>query len=568
MVLLILFSNLKSSIFFKKLFLLLISSCMLLLSIDLNAQNDSLTFQLKQIDSTETEIFKENYFKSKKFKNLEKIQQYTKQISKQLNTEGYLSHQIEIVKQNDTLYKGLIRFKSKTSKIKLLFDANSKLPKWIKQKQHIIEFSQVSKTLDKIYQFYENLGYSFTEIELKNISTKKEQLIAKVNITLPNQRLIDKVIVKGYESFPKKYIKNHLHIKPNTTFNKETIESTSEALHSLNFITETRKPEILFSNDSTHLYLYLKKQNSNKFDGLIGFTSNENGKLQFNGYLDIELNNNFNYGEQLSVSWSNNGNEQERFKLKAKTPYVFNTPISPSINFEIYKQDFTFVNTDLFIDFDYSLNRSHKMGASFLSKKSTNLIEDTNDNLIESFSKKLYGVLYSYQSANLKQIVFTMNSSVSLGTKTSRETSTAQYYAYLDLSLTKKVTRKSSIYLHNRTELLQGNDLLQNELFQIGGANTIRGFYEQSIFSPSYNFSNLEYRLLTSNESYLYTFTDFGITENIDTNQDDRLYSFGFGYVYKTKGGFINLNYAFGKTNTTPFDFNEGIFHIKFTTLF
>jgi outer membrane protein assembly factor BamA len=541
---------------------------MFFLSLDLNAQNYNLTFKLEQIDSLRRNISQENYSNPKEFKNIETIQQYIKKISEQLNTEGYFSHQIEIVKQNDTLYKGLITFNCKTTTIKLLFDSDIKLPKWIKHKQHIIEFSQVSKTLDELYQFYENLGYSFSQIELKNIATNKDQLTAKVHITLASQRNIDKVVVKGYKSFPKKYINNYLHIKPKSTFNKETIESTSEALRSLNFIMEIRKPEILFSKDSTHLYLYLNKKNSNKFDGLVGFTSSENGKLQLNGYLDVELNNSFDYGEQLSIYWSNNGNEQERFKLKTKTPYIFKTPISPSISFEIYKQDSTFINTDLLLDFDYSLNRSHTIGASFISKKSTNLLEDNTNNLVESFSKKLYGILYDYKKNNPRQTVFFINSAFSLGTKTSEEISTAQYYAYLDLSFTEKFTRKSSIYIHNRTETLKGRDLLQNELFQIGGANTIRGFYEQSLFSPSYNFTNLEYRLLTSNESYIYTFSDFGVLENLETDENDRLYSFGLGYVYKTKGGFINLNYAFGKINKTPFDFTQGVFHIKFTTIF
>ena len=541
---------------------------MLFLSLNLNSQNNKLSFELEQIDSFKTTINVNNYSNSKKFKRFIDIQLHTKQLSVKLNKDGYLAHQIQIVKQNDTLYKGLITFNSKTSKIKLLFDPSDKLPTWIQFQQHTIEFSQISNTLDALYQFYENLGYSFTEIELKNISSKGGGLTAKVKIILPSQRNIDKVVIKGYENFPQKYIKNHLQINTKSTFNKETITTVSTAIKSLNFITEIRKPEVLFAKDSTHLYLYLKKKNSNKFDGLVGFTNSENGKLQFNGYLDIKLNNNFNYGEQLSVFWSNNGNKQEHFKLKAKTPYIFNTRITPSINFEIYKQDSTFVNTDLLLEFDYSLNRTHTVGLSVLSKESMNLLKDTMDNLVESFSKKLYGILYEYKNTSPQETLFSINSAFSLGTKISQEISSDQYYAYLDLSFTKKITKRSSIYIHNRTETLQGNDLLQNELFQIGGSNTIRGFYEQSIFSPTYNFTNLEYRLLTSKESYMYTFTDFGITETIDSNKKDRLYSFGLGYVYKTKGGFINLNYAFGKTNKTPFDFNQGIFHIKFTTLF
>lgn len=552
----------------NKITLLLFFSSAFFIYQNTHAQNDKLLFILEQVDTLNQKPLSSFYLKNKKFKNIVEIKQYAKHISNQLNIEGYLTHYIQILKQNDTLYKGLISLNSKTSKIKLLFDSNIKLPQWINNKSLFIDFPQLTQTIKELYKFYESLGYSFTEIELKNIHNKENQLTAIVSIKLPLQRHIDKVVIKGYKNFPKKYIKHYLYLKSKSTFNQQTIISTSTALSSLNFITESRKPEVLFIKDSTQLFLYLKRKNSNKFDGLVGFTNSENGKLQFNGYLDIELNNSFNYGEQLAVLWSNNGNEQERFKLKTKTPYIFNTPISPSINFEIYKQDSTFVNIDLNINFDYSLNRSHTIGITYLSEKSASLLEDNSDNLVESFSKNIYGVLYRYNNPIHKKTIFTIESALRIGGKNSQNTLSQQYYFYFDLSLSEALTRRSNIYLHNRTESLKANDLLFNELFQIGGANTIRGFYEQSVFSSSYNFTNLEYRLLSSNNSYIYTFTDFAVTENFDTKILDRLYSFGLGYAYKTKGGFINLNYAFGKTNKTPFDFNQGIFHIKLTTSF
>ena len=568
MILRILHSNLRSLFFLKNSFILFFLSCISISSYQIYAQNNRLTLVFEQLDSMSATVFKKNLHPAETFKNRKEIQQQVKKISETLNLQGYLSHHIEIIKQNDTLYKALITYDHKISKIKLDFDSSIQLPDWIQQRTTTVDFSQLKPLLANLYAYYEELGYSFTEIELKEISTLNNQLVAKVKITVPMQRNIDKVLIKGYDNFPKKYIKNYLFLNKNSTFNKETIESTRNALNTLPFIKQTRKPEILFSKDSTQLYIYLQKINYNKFDGLVGFTTNDSGKLQFNGYLDIELNNNFNSGEQLSIKWSNNGSEQERFKLTAKTPYIFNSPISPNVNFEIYKQDSSFINTDLLLEFDYNVNRAHKIGASFLSKSSTNLLVNKSDLLIASFSKLLYGLLYTYDRHKSKKTTFSIQSAFSTGTKTSQDITTTQYYIYLDLSLTERLTKKSSIYLHNRTESLQADDLLQNELFQIGGANTIRGFYEQSIFSSSYNYTNLEYRLLTSNNSYIYTFTDFGITEDVETYKTDKLYSFGLGYIFKTKAGFINLNYAFGKINNSPFDFNQGIFHIKFITLF
>ena len=89
---------------------------------------------------------------------------------------------------------------------------------------------------------------------------------------------------------------------------KETIFPTGDIppwlfkipLHSIKF------PEILFEQDSTTVYLYLQKTKTNKFDGLIGFNTNDQGKLKFNGYIDLYLNNLLNKGESLSINWKSN----------------------------------------------------------------------------------------------------------------------------------------------------------------------------------------------------------------------------------------------------------------------
>ncbi len=533
---------------------------------NLNSQIKPLYLTLKQTDSIDLTLQKQTPDIS--FKNIEELEAYTEKLSKSFSRKGFIKHSIEIVKQNDTLYLGLITANSKTKIIKLLFTTATDLPKEIRENQITSAFQNLDKILSRLYNYYEDAGYGFTEIKLDQITSKTDTIIANVEVLLSKKRFVDKVVVNGYKHFPKKYIKNYLYIRPSTVFNKETIENTSIALNRLNFVKEIRKPEVLFMKDSTQLYIYVKKQNFNQFDGLVGFNNNGNGKLQFNGYLDIQLNNSFNYGEQFSIYWSNNGADQERFKLKVKTPYLFKTPITPSIQFEIYKQDSSFVSRELLLTLDYAISRQSSFGTTLTSKESDNLLTSNSQGLIEDYSKKLYGGTYTFKNRAKSNTDFEITTALSTGNKTTNNTKETQYYLYLDALLTQKTTRRSSIYIHNRTEILQSANLVENELFQIGGANTIRGFYEQSIFTPSYTFTNLEYRVLTSVESYIYAFTDAGLSKDFIPKKYDRLYSFGLGYAYKTKGGFVNLNYAFGKTNKNPFDFNQGVFHVKLTTLF
>ena len=96
---------------------------------------------------------------------------------------------------------------------------------------------------------------------------------------------------------------------------------------------------------------------------------------------------------------------------------------------------------------------------------------------------------------------------------------------------------------------------MTNELFRIGGANSIRGFNEQSIFTESYTFFNIEYRILTNPTSYLYTITDFGQFSSI--NQQKNVLGLGIGYLFNTGNSQINLNASVGKNDSNTIDFKE-----------
>ncbi|WP_152285528.1 BamA/TamA family outer membrane protein [Flavicella marina] len=534
---------------------------------NLNAQTQKVYLKIEQIDSVKIDF--KNFNEIKPFYNSkEEINKTLTDFSTALNKEGHLSHTISLTPVNDSTYIAYTTINNRTENITLYFDSETPLPKLIKNREVSLKFNNIEKFISDLYAFYEKQGATFTQIKLQKFEYKNEHLSAYVDIQLSDIRTINKVVVKGYSNFPKKFITHYFQIKKNTRFNKNTLELTSNNINSLTFASETRRPEALFTKDSTYLYIYLKKKNTNLFDGMVGFSTEENGKLRFNGYLDLQLNNNFNKGEKLAVYWSNNGNDQEQFRFNLSTPYIFNSPLSPILNFEIYKQDSSFVNTDINLKLNYTLNRKNEFGASFLAKTSTNLLTSNSNPLIESYDKKLYGITYNFNYKKNIRTHYRASSAVSIGSNTSLNNKTPQYYAYLDLLLLEPISKRSSIFIHNRTETLRSETILQNELFILGGANTIRGFYEQSIFGSSYNFTNLEYRLLTDTASYIYTFTDVGFTEDQGLKTSQILYSFGLGYAYKTKGGFINLNYAFGKTNETNFDFGKGLFHVKLTTVF
>tara|TARA_B110000046_G_scaffold133752_1_gene140042 strand:+ start:401 stop:2083 length:1683 start_codon:yes stop_codon:yes gene_type:complete len=488
-------------------------------------------------------------------------------VSNYLKNTGYFLNVIHKVKKQ---YKDYIAYFSLNNKIEnVVINIDSKLEvhfekSKIKKGKVVIPIDKLQFTLSKISRELDKAGKSFSKVQLKNILIKNKNMLADLEIYQSKKRTINNVIIKGYKNFPKSYIKNYFNLKNNTIFNQKITKEISEGSKILEFITEIKPPEILFTKDSTSIYIYLKKEQNNSFDGLVNFTSKEDGGILFNGNIDLRLNNILDKGEKFSLLWNSIGNERQEFKLSTEMPYIFVSKFSPQLSFSIYKQDSTFINTKFDSKIFYTINPKAKLAITYNSENSENLKQsinnnnNNNNNNIETFNNNFLGLQFQYNLYNKN--LFTNNKlylelEPSIGKRKIRDISSNQYKMEASISFNWNLNRRSSMFIKNKTGYLNSDTYIFNELFRIGGANTIRGFNEQSIFTSSYSFFNLEYRYLTSEKSYLYSITDIGHAKL--NNGNEYLLGIGLGYLFTTKKSQINISTSLGKNNTQSFDYNN-----------
>jgi hypothetical protein len=334
-------------------------------------------------------------------------------------------------------------------------------------------------------------------------------------------------------------------------------------------VTQTKQIETLFKKDSTIVYLYLKKKRNNRFDGLINFNSNEAGKVQLNGYLDLKLNSIFNRGEELSLLWNRFDNDRQELNLNAKIPFLFNTPISSGFEFSLYKQDSTFINTHFKTDFGVFLNERLQLAANYTFTSSKIIEANATSESTAPFSSQFIGLqlkyniplndLFSNQKINL-----ILNPKI--GQRTSSATTSNQFKIDLFSSYLFEINPRNSLFIANKTGYLTSNDFLLNELYRIGGAKSIRGFNEQSLFASKFSYFNIEYRFLTSTKSFVYTITDYGEFKN--QTHSNKVYSIGGGYQFITNNSLINISYSLGKMNQQPIDSKNSKINISLITFF
>ncbi|MBV1923139.1 MAG: hypothetical protein KUG68_03830, partial [Flavobacteriaceae bacterium] len=444
----------------------------------------------------------------------------------------------------------------------------------ITDKHFILPFNLIEHSLQKLKTIKAEKGNPFLKIQLSNISVEDNQtLTANLNYSKGSKRTIDKIIIKGYEKFPKSFIKYFAGIKTGEPFVQKNITQQNEILNSLGFVKTIKPPEALFKKDSTSVYFYLKKHNNNLFDGILGFaTDEESNKLIFNGYLNLELNNNLNGGERLTINYKADGNEQQNFNAKVDIPYLFKSPIGLGVGLSIFKKDSTFLTTEQFIKTTYQVNPKIITHVGYKAKESTNLLNDESLilNLEDHTSQFItsgatYKIIQNSIISPLKSLTVI---DAEFGTRKINTKKESQLKLSLITHYIFNLNPKNSIFLKNTSSFLKSDEYLKNELLRFGGINSIRGFNENSIDASLYSTINTEYRYLVNNAFYLHSIIDIGYFENQSISVKEKLYSFGFGMSMITKAGIFKFNVANGNTENQNFNFSNTKIHLSLTSQF
>jgi hypothetical protein len=535
----------------------------------MNAQNSKVfSLQILSLDPIEnTILLKKNYLK--KFNSKNAISAETHRVLFVLKKDGFYTVTTDSITIQEQAYKIYVNLGTKTSNARIRITNNSDLEflnsQYTIHENYIeIKTEEIPNLLQTLSDRMSNEGKSFSKTKLQHINIKNNTLYADLFIEQSKKRRIDSVIIKGYENFPKSYLKHFYKLHKNTVFNQKKLSEISKQTALLKFASELKPSEVLFSKDSTLLYIYLNKTKNNSFDGLVNFSSKENKKgISFSGYLDLSLNNMFNYGEEVAIHWKNTGEEKQFFKINIKAPYVLNTKVSTEASFSMYRHDSTFLSTTSAIRLLLPLNNKLTLGLSYDSEKSENLLEQL-DNSIESFSNNFIGGQLNYQS--LHKNLFNIEINASFGKRNAHAENNTQYKTNLTSSILLQLNHRLFLFLKNSSGHLSSKNYLQNELYRIGGTRSIRGFDEQSIFTSTYSFINSEFRLSTQEKSHLYTVFDFGFFKN--QRKRKNIFSVGLGYVFKTKRNLLDMSYVIGKHPENPLNTNNSKISIKILTFF
>lgn len=524
--------------------------------------------------STENKIIDSiGYIKThKEIKNLLEVQN---NFNQNLLKLGYLENELlETKKTNDSSFTFKYSLGNLTRNIEIKTDNLSNEVKEVLnlKSSEIIQLSNTENFIIEKLNILEKKGFAQSKIKLDNFNKLNNQFQADLIVELNQVRKINNLEFQGYSQFPVGIKKVFLRKYQSKPFNKSIIKKIHSDFNSLPFVNQVKYPEVLLTIDSTKVYLYLEKRKNNSFDGFLGFGNNEETKkLQFNGYLDLNLYNNLNSGERFNLYWKNDGNKQSTFNVNLDLAYIFKSPIALKSNLKIFKQDTIFQSSSFDFDLGYMINYNTKAFIGYKDNVSE-AIQKISSSDLRDLKSTFITTTFEHKKIDFDDSMFPDKFSIfakfGLGDRTASSIKTNQFFAQFQFQQLLELNKKNYIHLKNDTYFLQSNDYFTNELYRFGGIQSIRGFNENSLQGNVFSGIFAEYRYVASSNLYFYTITDYGYYQDKANNSKDQLYSLGFGFGLLSNGGLFNLVYANGNAGNQTIKLSNSIVQISFKTYF
>ena len=426
-----------------------------------------------------------------------------------------------------------------------------------------------TKNLDSLKQVinqkYTDEGFAFNRVKTQFLGFENDVPKVEISIFKGDKRVINGFVLQGFTKVPKRFVKNLEKEFVGKTYDDVNLLKINSRLENHPFLMLEKTPQTLFTKDSTQIYLTFQKKKANNFDGIIGFGNNDKKKFTFTGSINLNLKNVFNSFETISLYWQRNQQSGQNFDLQTDIPYLFGSNIGTNLNMNIYRQDSTFANVKFRPALYFHLSSKQKIGARGNFEISS-VLDDTYTSG-QDFSKKGIGAFYEFTETS-EEPLFVYK------TKIIGEADLLSSF-YQNLDKTFQQTRyfffaernfhlKGNHYFNMKAEsamLDSDGEITTNELFRIGGYNSLRGFNEQSLFTDFYAFGGVEYRYLVSNQAFFDFFGQLANVRNSTLKTTSKLYSFGLGFNFLLPIGLMTFQISNGQEFNNPFKFQDTKIH-------
>ena len=433
-----------------------------------------------------------------------------------------------------------------------------------RDKNQKLNLSAIDILVNQITNLYLSRGFLFVKIQ-----TTPDDSQSSLTILINEGAIVtaENIIFRGNEITRDKVLLAETRIQSKQTITPDIITTATHRLMAKQYI---QSAIILPVNNNTIL-IDIKEGKMTHLSAILGYSTSETNKNSFNGFINADLFNLLGTDRNLSFAWRNFDNVFTSVTLDYHESGPIQIPIAGDIRLYREERDSTSVRTEIGADVYYQYNNQKYgllggLNQLFPGSRRPKLLESQTEKIIGffwegDFTDDIINPRKGWHTKYEQRYLFVNRAD----DKLQRHKFEGHLANYFSLSRSWVVANKlTGIYLENKK-------LTEYDLIKVGGAFSIRGFYEDFFSGNTILYTNSELRYILNRYSRIFVFADYGYIEDnrpdIKTKHADVL-GLGFGLRAETRIGLLRIDYGFHHANNKWLPPLNGIIHFGIETRF
>ncbi len=414
--------------------------------------------------------------------------------------------------------------------------------------------------VDDLLRRYGNVGHPFCKVSPKDFSVDGSRIGFSLLIEEGPRVVIEKVKVEGNHITKPYVILRELGVREGEVYRRDRIDRGRRKVGRLPFLVGEPQIELKPRDGVERVALIVKVVEGmmNSIRGALGWLPKEEGNGELTGVVDLTLGNLFGTGRRIEANWTRISPLSSLLKLGYCEPGLFGKGVNLSLRFSHAIQDTSYTENDLTLNLELpfreeisgncSVGRERVIPGNFPVPKSTKYkgsfgaVLDMRDNP----KNPRGGLLYRFST----EYGYKRNFPTELLPDPEERARVVKVEFGLENFL--QVLSHQVLYFSlNGGEVRSTESLVpQSEHFRLGGAKTIRGYYEEQFSGERVSWGSLEYRFLMGRSSRIGPFLDAGYFQyqkEKDRPVEAWKLGYGLGMGVGTAWGVFFLDYGLGE---------------------
>jgi outer membrane protein assembly factor BamA len=447
------------------------------------------------------------------------------------------------------------------------------------KRDSIIDWKGFDRYKTRNLEWYVNNGYPFCNVATDSVVVEDGKIKVKLSIDPGKRFVYGKTIVKGGAKISESYINKYLQIENGKLFSYKDILSVSDKIQLLRFIEKVKDPEIEFDDKEVVKYIYIKPRRTNSFSGILGVNTDK-GKVDVTGELLLDLRNVFKNGEHLNLEWKRLTGSSQDLKARIDIPFVFyRVGIGAKLDFHKQDSSYVYVNPEFSLRFNLKGQDNIRLIYSYENTYPLELADASVNSNRATVTKNMYGISFTKNDLGNRidaQKGLLLNTEILVGNRNYEKDEVSESGTFFKMSWKTRYVRPLYKNFNIQFKSVGGvmrsfggvGKLAENELFFVGGTNTVRGFVENSFKASEFVTLTMQPEYMLGGGTAVYIFGDAAYINDDNLYSKTSAFGVGLGFRWIMNGGLLNASYALGTTKDIPLEFRTAKVHVSYTVIF